>query len=85
MASMLSERVKEWQELLKQQGREPGLAQGRVQGEVAVLLRQLDRRLGAGTAERYRARIGGADAATLLGWCERLRTAETPQAVFEPS
>ncbi|MDZ7810083.1 MAG: Rpn family recombination-promoting nuclease/putative transposase [Arhodomonas sp.] len=56
METMLSERVKEWQEQWKQQGleegRKEGRKEGRIQGEAAILLWLLSRRFGEETAER---------------------------------
>ena len=95
MESMLSERVKEWQEQWKQQGLqegleegrekglEQGLEQGRTQGEAALLLRQLERKFGKGAMESWRPRVEGADAETLLRWSERILTATEPAGIFD--
>ena len=60
-----------------EQGREQGL----LQGEAAVLLRPIERKFGPPSTV-VRQRIQSADAATLLGWSERLLTADSVEALL---
>ncbi len=71
--SMLAERVAEWTEDWKRQGRQ--------EGEAVLLQRQLELRFGP-LDETSRARIRRADAETLLQWGERVLTAATLAEVF---
>ena len=80
--SMLAERVTEWTEEWKRQGMEKGLQQGRLEGEVALLLRQLELRFGK-LDETSRARVRRADAETLLLWGARVLTAASLAEVFK--
>jgi len=73
--SMLAERVTEWTEEWKRQGR--------LEGEAALLLRQLEQRFGP-LNEADRTRVSRADAETLLKWGERILTAASLEDVFEP-
>jgi len=57
------------------------IAEGRRQGEVEVLLRQLRSRFGA-LPEDVTARLNAADAETLLRWSERVLSAASLDAVF---
>jgi len=65
------------------QGIEKGLEQGRLEGEAAVLLRQIRRKFGPEASAAAEARIGAADAETLLEWSERILSAETVDQVFD--
>jgi len=80
--SMLAERVTEWTEEWKRQGMEKGLQQGRLEGEVALLLRQLELRFGE-LDETSRTRVHRADAETLLLWGERVLTAASLAEVIK--
>jgi hypothetical protein len=87
--TMLAERVKEWTEQWKQEGLAEGLAEGlkeglkkgRMEGEAALLVRQLNRRFGS-LSEAAQQRIALADAETLLVWGERLLDAQSLDEVF---
>ena len=63
-------------------GIEKGKLEGKLEGEIAVLLRQMDRKFGPKAVAAYRERVEQADADTLLEWAERVLTAETIDAVF---
>jgi len=84
--TMLGERVKEWQERYKAEGRqeglEEGLQQGLRRGEAELLLRQLERKFGP-VPEHVRRRIEEADEEQLLLWGERVLTAEQLNEVFD--
>jgi hypothetical protein len=71
--TMLAERVKEWTEQWRREGRQ--------QGHVELLRRQLERRFGPLPA-RYETRLESADADTVLEWGERILTAQTVDDVF---
>jgi hypothetical protein len=58
-----------------QQGLQQGMQQGLQQGEAQMLLRLLERKFGE-VPEAIRQRIEAADAETLLGWSERVLTAQ---------
>ena len=73
--SMLAERVTEWTEDWKRQGRQ--------EGEAALLQRLLELRFGS-LDETSQARIRRADAETLLQWGERVLTATSLGEVFKP-
>ncbi|WP_435103475.1 Rpn family recombination-promoting nuclease/putative transposase [Arhodomonas sp. AD133] len=75
--TMLSEREIDW----SRDWREQGLAEGRKEGEAALLVRQMERRFGA-LDEATRQRIAEADAETLLLWGENILTAECVEEVF---
>jgi hypothetical protein len=74
---MLSEGVKSWTEQWKNEG----LEKGRMEGETALLLRQLSRRFGP-VSESTRQRISLADAETLLVWGERLLDARSLEEIW---
>ena len=77
--NMLATRAEDWKRQWLQEGRAEGLTEGlvkgrvegrmegRVEGEAALLLRLLERRFGALSAE-VRDRVAGADAAALETW-----------------
>ena len=58
-----------------------GRVEGRVEGEAAVVLRQLERRFGP-PSEATRQRIASADAETLLAWAERILDAKALDDVW---
>ncbi|WP_295443531.1 DUF4351 domain-containing protein [uncultured Thiodictyon sp.] len=58
-----------------------GVEQGKQQGEVAVLLRQMDRKFGP-LSQSVRERVVNADPEILLRWSDRILTAESLEAVF---
>ena len=78
VASMLQERVIQWRDAWVEEGRE----EGRIAGEAAVLLRQLEMKFGP-LPEWARDRIAAADAEQLLAWAVRLLSAESLEAVFD--
>ncbi len=63
-------------------GIEKGRLEGKLEGEAAVLLRQMSRKFGPEALEAYRDRIEQADADTLLDWAERVLTADSINQVF---
>ncbi len=75
--AMLSEREIDW----SRDWREQGLAEGRKEGEAAVLRHLMERRFGP-LGEAARQRIDAADAETLLHWCENILTADSVDDVF---
>jgi uncharacterized protein DUF4351 len=58
------------------------LQEGRQQGEMKLLLRQLERRFGT-SDKPVRKRINAADAQTLLIWGERILTAQSIDEVLK--
>jgi hypothetical protein len=72
--SMLAERVTEWTEEWKRQGRQ--------EGEAALLLRLLELRFGP-LDETSGARVRRADAETLLRWGEKVLTATFLEEIFK--
>ncbi len=61
---------------------EKGKLEGKLEGEAAILLRQIERKYGPQALAAYRDRVEQADAETLLEWAERVLTAETVEEVF---
>lgn len=78
---MLTESIDRWNREILEKGREEGLQEGRQQGEARVVLRQLRLKFGP-LAPEIEERVRSADADRLLGWSERILTAETLQEVF---
>ena len=72
--NMLAERVQEWTQQWK--------AEGRKEGEITLMIRLLEKRFGP-LDETTRARLEAADAEQLLHWGERLLVAESLEAVFQ--
>ncbi len=72
--TMLEERVAEWTREWQEEGRRDG--------EARVLCRQLKLKFGTLPSE-VKARIDAADADVLLGWAERILTAEKLDGVFD--
>lgn len=64
-----------------QQGLEQGIELGVQKGEVAVLLRQLQRKFKI-IPDSYREKIEGADAETLLIWSDRILDGEGLEEIF---
>lgn len=75
--SMLAESIDRWNREIREEGRE----KGRQEGEARVVLRQLRLKFGPLDPE-IEARVRSADADRLLGWSERILTAESLQDVF---
>lgn len=65
----------------RQEGRQEGWQAGRLEGEAAVLLRQLQRKFGTLPDSALR-RIADADAETLLVWAERVLDARSLDEVW---
>lgn len=59
-----------------------GIEKGMQRGEVAVLLRQIERKYGAAVQTEYRQQVEQADAETLLQWSEKLLVAEKVEDIF---
>ena len=74
---MIAEQAPTWTEMWKQQGLEEGLKQG----ELRLLLLQLERRFGP-LDEHTRQRVQAADAEQLLEWGRRFVDATALQDVF---
>ncbi len=74
---MLAESIDRWNREIREEGRE----EGRQEGEARVLLRQLRLKFGP-LAPEIEERVRSADADRLLGWSERILTAESLQDVF---
>jgi len=62
---------------------EQGKAEGLIEGEATVLLRQIERKFGRAVMEGHRARIEQADADTLLTWSDRILSAEQVEDIFD--
>ena len=78
---MLAESVEKWTEQWKKQGQIERV-EGRVEGEVAVLARQLTKRFGP-LDEQTSARLKAATLDQLDIWADRILDAPTLQAVFD--
>lgn len=59
-----------------------GVKKGKLEGQAAILLRQIERKYGLQALAAYRERVEQADAQSLLQWAERVLTAETVDEVF---
>lgn len=66
----------------KSEGYLVGMAEGKAEGEAAILVRQLKRKFGV-IPEQYLQHIHEADAETLLEWGERLLDATTIRDIFQ--
>ena len=53
---------------IRQEGIAQGIAQGREQGQVAVLIQQIARKFGQGTAEEVRRLIAGSPGRDRIAW-----------------
>ena len=62
--------------------REEGIQQGMQQGEVAVLLRQMERKFGHRLTETDRRQVESADAETLLKWSDRILSANSIEEIL---
>ena len=82
MAGIISRAREEGMQQGMQQGIERGTQEGRIQGERALLERQLRRRFGLLSPE-LAARLGQASAADLEAWAEKVLDAPTLYDVFE--
>ena len=78
---MLAERIQEWNRDLIERGRAEGQKEGRMEGESALLLRQLTRRFGP-PPETIRARLAKASTDELETWADRVLDAESLEQVF---
>ena len=87
--TMLAESIDRWNREIREEGREEGREkgreegreEGRQEGEVRVVLRLLRLKFGPLDPE-IEERVHSADADRLLGWSERILTAESLQDVF---
>lgn len=83
--TMLTENIDRWNREIREEGlqagRQEGLQAGRQQGEARVVLRLLRLKFGPLDPE-IEERVRSADADRLLGWSERILTAESLQDVF---
>ena len=78
---MLEKSIREWAKELREEGLALGWAEGERRGEVALLLRQLERKFGP-LDELTRRRVEAADFDRLLAWGERFVIAESLDDVF---
>ena len=62
--------------------RDEGMQQGIQQGEVAVLLRLMERKFGDHLTETDRRLVESADAETLLKWSERILSANSIEEIL---
>ena len=84
MAGVISRAREEGMQRGMQRGIEQGVQQGRVEGERAILERQLRRRFGL-LSPKVAARLGQATAADLETWAENVLDAPTLYDVFDSS
>ena len=80
-AEGLAEGMEQGMEQGVRQGMEQGIVQGRLDGERAVLERQLRRRFGSLSPE-VTARVGEASVADVEAWAEKVLDADTLEDVF---
>ena len=78
---MLATRAEDWKRQWLQEGHLKGQMVGRLEGEAALLLRQLERRFGALPTE-VRARVAAADTAALEAWGLRVLDAGSLEDVL---
>ena len=82
MASF-SERIREeGMQKGMQQGMQQGTQQGIQQGEVAMLLRQMERKFGHRLTEADRRLVESADAETLLKWSDKILSAKSIEEIL---
>jgi len=79
--NMLASRAETWKQQWLQEGKQKGEQEGRRKGEVAMLLRQLERRFGA-LPDSARDRIATADSVALEEWGLRVLDARSLDDVF---
>ena len=87
--TMLADSIDRWNHQIREKGREEGCEEarekgceaGRQEGEALVVLRLLRLKFGS-LAPEIEERVRSADAGRLLGWSERVLTAERLQDVF---
>ncbi len=77
LETMLAESIDRWNREIREEGRE----EGRQEGEARVVLRLLRLKFGPLPPE-IEQRVRGAHADRLLGWSERVLTAESLQEIF---
>ena len=65
-----------------QQGMQQGIQQGMQQGEVAVLLRQMERKFGHQLTDNDRKQIESADTETLLKWSDKILSANSIEEIL---
>ena len=65
-----------------QQGMQQGREQGIQQGEVAVLLRQMERKFGRHLTDVDRQLVVSADTETLLKWSDRILSANSIEEIL---
>ncbi|MEJ0036046.1 MAG: Rpn family recombination-promoting nuclease/putative transposase [Gammaproteobacteria bacterium] len=80
--SMLADRVDEWAAELRQEGLQEGRQEGHQAGEVTLMTRLLHKRFGQ-VPTSILARLGGAHAAQIERWGERLFEASTLSEIFD--
>lgn len=78
---MLLESIDRWDRELREKALQEGLQEGLQKGEARVLLRQFRLKFGPLDPETEK-RVRSADADRLLGWSERILTAESLQDVL---
>jgi len=85
VTTVLAERVDQWREEIQakalQQGLERGIERGRLEGEVRLLTKLLERRFGP-LSEAQRAQLDAADEATLEAWTEQVLTVQSLDELF---
>ena len=69
-------------ERFREEGIQQGMQQGIQQGEVAVLLRQMERKFGHRLTETDRRQVESADAETLLKWSDRILSANSIEEIL---
>jgi flagellar biosynthesis/type III secretory pathway protein FliH len=79
--TMLLESIDRWDRELREKALQEGRQEGRQEGEARVVLRLLRLKFGPLDTE-IEERVHSADADRLLGWSERILTAESLQDVF---
>lgn len=77
LETMLAESIDRWNREIREEGRE----EGRQEGEARVVLRLLRLKFGPLPPE-IEQRVRSANADRLLGWSERVLTAESLQEIF---
>lgn len=78
---MLTEHTGQWSENWKREGIQQGIQQGRQEGQVALLIRQAERRFGPLSASD-RARLEAATQAQIETWADAILTAQSLGELF---